>query len=241
MFAGVVGCHSLRTAGFLFEAELRHELTERLGVAGGRFATGSPTSTAFRPGVLRLFSKRRSQIEDRLAVNGYSSGKAAQIATLTTRDRKPPAEPDLTLRDRWTTEAVALGFDPSTLDTALDQPLPSSELDGVVAMLLGPTGLTYHSSTFTRSDELRALASEATAGATIDEVEQLATQLLDDPETVALGASTHCGQDVALRSGRRLSAAARRYSTRELMAIESTRSCRSSLAGDGDPRSSGHG
>ena len=197
---------ALRTAGFLFEAELRHELTERLGVAWRPVRNGIAEIDGVPAGLLRLFSKRRSQIEDRLAINGYSSGKAAQIAALTTRDRKAPAEPDLTLRDRWRIEAEALGFDPPTLDTALDQPRPSLELDGVVAKLLGPTGLTAHSSTFTRFDALRELASEATAGATIDEVEQLASRLLDDPETVDLGASTP-------RRGRRiaLGPAARRW------------------------------
>ena len=91
---------ALRTAGFLFEAEMRHELTNRLGVQWRPARNGISEIDGAPAAVLRHFSKRRSQIEDRLAVTGYSSGRAAQVAALNTRDRKADPESDQTLRGR---------------------------------------------------------------------------------------------------------------------------------------------
>ena len=91
---------ALRTAGFLFEAEMRHELTNRLGVQWRPTRNGISEIDGAQAAVLRHFSKRRSQIEDRLAIKGYSSGRAAQVAALSTRDRKADPESDQTLRER---------------------------------------------------------------------------------------------------------------------------------------------
>ena len=79
---------ALRTAGFLFEAEMRHELSNRFGVQCRPARNGISEIDGASAAVLRHFSKRRSQIEDRLAIKGYSSGRAAQVAALSTRDRK---------------------------------------------------------------------------------------------------------------------------------------------------------
>jgi conjugative relaxase-like TrwC/TraI family protein len=66
---------ALRTAGFLFEAEMRHELTNRFGVQWRPARNGISEIDGAPAAVLRHFSKRRSQIEDRLAIYGYSSGR----------------------------------------------------------------------------------------------------------------------------------------------------------------------
>ena len=104
---------ALRTAGFLFEAEMRNELTNRFGVQW----------RAARNGISEIDGapKGRSQIEDRLAIKGYSSGRAAQVAALSTRDCKAEPESDQTLRERWQREAESIGFDPASLDRLLDR------------------------------------------------------------------------------------------------------------------------
>jgi Ti-type conjugative transfer relaxase TraA len=211
---------ALRTAGFLFEAEMRHELTNRLGVQWRPALNGISEIDGAPAAVLRHFSKRRSQIEDRLAIKGYSSGRAAQVAALSTRDRKADPESDQTLRERWQREAESIGFDPATLDQLLDRPRRVLDLDNEVPAALSPKGLTHKKSTFTRLDALRDLAERATDGATIDEVEQVTSRLLDDPEAVDLGVDTNGSEDVELRSGRRIGTVTRRYSTRELLALE---------------------
>ena len=82
-----------KTAGYLYEAHLRHELTQRLGVAWGPCATASPTSRAshstssrhFRPDVARSNSAWRARHE--------ASPQAAMIAALDTRrPKKAPEE-----------------------------------------------------------------------------------------------------------------------------------------------------
>ncbi|MDO8362775.1 MAG: MobF family relaxase [Actinomycetota bacterium] len=211
---------ALRTAGFLFEAEMRHELTNRFGVQWQPARNGISEIDDAPAAVLRHFSKRRSQIEDRLAIKGYSSGRAAQVAALSTRDRKADPESDQTLRERWQREAESIGFDPASLDRLLDRPRRALVLDNEIPAALSPKGLTHKKSTFTRLDALRDLAERAIDGATIDEVERVTSRLLDDPEAVDLGVDTNGSEDVELRSGRRIGTVTRRYSTRELLALE---------------------
>lgn len=211
---------ALRTAGFLFEAEMRHELTNRLGVQWRTARNGISEIDGAPATVLRLFSKRRRQIEDRLAIKGYSSGRAAQVAALITRDRKAAPESDQTLRERWQRAAESIGFDPATLDQLLNRPRRALVLDDAIPTALSPRGLTHKKSTFTRLDVLRDLAERATDGATIDEVERVTSRLLEDPESVDLGVDTNGSEDVELRSGRRIGTVTRRYSTRELVALE---------------------
>ena len=211
---------ALRTAGFLFEAEMRHELSNRFGVQWRPARNGISEIDGASAAVLRHFSKRRSQIEDRLAIKGYSSGRAAQVAALSTRDRKADPESDQTLRDRWQRESESIGFDPASLDQLLDRPRRALVLDDEIPNALSPKGLTHKKSTFTRLDVLRELAEWAVDGATIDEVERVTSRLLDDPEAVDLGVDTNGSEDVELRSGRRIGTVTRRYSTRELLALE---------------------
>ena len=211
---------ALRTAGFLFEAEMRHELTNRFGVEWPPARNGISEIDGAPAAVLRHFSKRRSQIEDRLAIKGYSSGRAAQVAALSTRDRKADPESDQTLRERWKRESESIGFDPASLDQLLDRPRRALVLDHEIPAALSPKGLTHKKSTFTRLDVLRDLAERAVDGATIDEVERVTSRLLDDPEAVDLGVDTNGSEDVELRSGRRIGTVTRRYSTRELLALE---------------------
>ena len=119
---------------------MRHQLTERLGVQWRPTRNGISEIDGAPSAVLRHFSKRRSQIEDRLAIKGYSSGRAAQVAALSTRDRKTDPESDQTLRERWPLEAEALGFDPATLNQLLDRPRRSLVLDDSVPAALSRSG-----------------------------------------------------------------------------------------------------
>ncbi|HRA84580.1 MAG TPA: MobF family relaxase [Ilumatobacteraceae bacterium] len=211
---------ALRTAGFLFEAEMRNELTNRFGVQWRAARNGISEIDGAPAAVLRHFSKRRSQIEDRLAIKGYSSGRAAQVAALSTRDCKAEPESDQTLRERWQREAESIGFDPASLDQLLDRPRRALVLDDEIPTALSTKGLTHKKSTFTRLDALRDLAERAIDGARIDEVERVTSRLLEDLEAVDLGVDANGSEDVELRSGRRIGTVTRRYSTRELLALE---------------------
>ena len=67
--------------------------------------------------LLRAFSTRRREIEAHLERMGESSARAAQVATLVTRQRKEPVlepaadgSPGAGLRHRWLERAAELGF-----------------------------------------------------------------------------------------------------------------------------------
>jgi conjugative relaxase-like TrwC/TraI family protein len=77
-----------KTAGFLYEAHLRDDLTRRLGVAWGPVRNGIADLDGIPDSVLKLFSKRRAEIEAEMARRGVTSARAAEIATLETRHTK---------------------------------------------------------------------------------------------------------------------------------------------------------
>lgn len=71
------------------------------------------------PALLRMFSKRRETIEDRMAERGLTSAKAAEISALDTRRAKPERLEHIDeLRDRWRTEAAEAGWTPQHLTDA---------------------------------------------------------------------------------------------------------------------------
>ena len=99
-----------RTAGFVYQVELRHHLSDRLGVTWGHIYQGTADIAGVDPVLIDLFSKRRAAIEAELAEWGLSSAAAAQVATLNTREVKSDAqESEAVQRARWRTEAAAAG------------------------------------------------------------------------------------------------------------------------------------
>ena len=200
------------TGGFLYQAVLRGELTRRLGVRWGRVRRGVAEIDGVPAGLRRLFSVRRAEVVEHLERTGRSGPKAARIAALRTRRGKSKtAEP--TLRERWAERATAAGFDPAAVLAAtvcrVGAPVRLVRAQ-VAARVLGPRGVTERRSAFDRRDLLRAVCEAVPVGVpvTVEELRGLATEVVRDARVVALlpGAP----------------AAARRYSTAELMATEQT-------------------
>ncbi|MGH9061641.1 MAG: MobF family relaxase, partial [Acidimicrobiales bacterium] len=77
-----------RTAGFVYQARLRYELTTRLGVEWGPVRSGQADVAGVSRETIERFSTRRAQITGRLAERGLSSPNAARVATLATRPTK---------------------------------------------------------------------------------------------------------------------------------------------------------
>ncbi len=101
----------MKTAGYVYDAQLRHELTERLGVEWGPVVNGLADIEGIDAEVRELFSKRRSAIEDRMAEWGLTSARAAEVSALDTRQAKTGrVEHTDELRDRWRTEAAEIGW-----------------------------------------------------------------------------------------------------------------------------------
>jgi len=218
-----------KTGGYLYQAQLRAELTRRLGVEWGPVRRGQADLTGIPTGVLRAFSRRRAELEQRMAERGERSSRAAQVAALDTRRAKDYSVAAETLREEWRERARTLGLEPEQLRDLVGR-AGARELDpGAVAAvaeeLTGPEGLTGRRSTFTRRDVLQAWSERLPQGADVDVVEALADKLLVGEPVVPLAADvrglTH--SDVVRRADGRVVAATveeRRYSTPELLALE---------------------
>ena len=75
-----------KTAGYIYEAHLRHELTRRLGVEWQPVRNGIAEIKGFADEWLKTFSTRRAEILE--AAGADASARARQVATLATRDAK---------------------------------------------------------------------------------------------------------------------------------------------------------
>lgn len=96
-------------AGYLYQAHLRADLTASLGVEWGG-ATRGMAEIAGVPGtVLREFSTRRRQIEERLETSEGRGWRSAQVAAIQTRDVKEPLDLEAARANWW-----ARSFPPSS-------------------------------------------------------------------------------------------------------------------------------
>jgi conjugative relaxase-like TrwC/TraI family protein len=175
-----------RTAGYLYQAHLRAELRDRLGVAWEPVVKGAGEIQGVPGRVLREFSQRRAQIEGLLGEQGDTSRGAAQLATLVTRDPKTPGADFLEMREGWGARVAALGFGPERIAGVLHRD-PPWVVAGAGDMTVGEE-LTLEHSSFDRRDVLRCLAGRARQGLRVEELERAAEQFLSSPRVVALSA-----------------------------------------------------
>ena len=142
-----------KTAGYLYQAALREQLSRRLGVEWTAVRNGTAEIAGIPRDVIKAFSRRRGQILARMAERGERSARAAQAATLHTREAKD-AGAGQGLREQWAQRAEGLGFSPERipglLGVAKPGPLDALLVTAAAERLAGPEGLTARASTFTR-------------------------------------------------------------------------------------------
>ena len=197
-----------KTLGYLYQAELRHQLTERLGVDWGPVHHGAADLAGVDPAAIESFSKRTAQINAALAAPAATVGwAAAKTATLTTRAPKDTVADLDTLRDRWRREAGLIGIDHTTIAGLTGRAVTVVPDPGRLRQrLLARDGLTAKRSSFDRRDILQALAAAHPRGATHRELRSQADGLTAAGEVVELhSADSRLGP---------------RYSTTDLLATE---------------------
>ena len=201
---------SAKTAGYLYEAQLRHSLTAALGVEWGAVENGIADIEHIPDSVLKAFSTRRAEIEKQMEARGQHSAKAAMIAALDTRKTKRADPGAVELRTRWAEQVRQMGYDPSRLREAIGRtavsPISDADQAAIEERLLGAEGLTSHDSTFDRHDILQAWCDALPAGAPIERIEELTETLIAHPETAVLGDTGH-GDVIRDAGGRIISAA----------------------------------
>jgi Ti-type conjugative transfer relaxase TraA len=218
------------TAGYLYEAQLRHELTVGLGMEWGPIKDGIADVVGIDADVRGHFSDRRKEIEEHLDEVGFRTARAAQLATLVTRQAKKATLDEGSMRDVWQTKAAEIGWDPADLALALDRApraAVDNDLDDLADDLMSADGLTKQASSFDRRDLLRAICNRLPAGATVADIEAIADQVLDRAEVVRLVEANDPGllsSNVIRRTDGTIVAAAgigdARWSTAELIGIE---------------------
>jgi conjugative relaxase-like TrwC/TraI family protein len=222
-----------KTAGYLYQAVLRHELTCTLEVAWGAVRNGVADVAGVPRKLIEAFSKRRQQIKRRMVERGEHSAKSAQTAALDTRGAKERGVSEQTLRGRWRRHAEAAGFTARDLEAVVGQdaarPLEPADGDCIIAELAASEGLTREASTFSRRDVLRAICEQLPAGADLGEIEGLADRFLRAeelviPVTYADEDLAPAGEAIRRVDGRAVSTRAdtQRYSTHELVTLEAS-------------------
>jgi hypothetical protein len=234
-----------KTAGVLYQAHLRNELTRRLGVAWQPVVNGHADIDGVERGLIETFSRRRAQIVDHLASRRETSASAAQTATLATRQAKGERLSEAELRGSWTRRAREVGIRPGWHRHLLARTTPRTpELAGLAAELIDREAITARSSSFTRRDVLQALAERLPTGLPVALVEMLADKILDHHPELLVELGPTRGQltqvDVIRRADGRIVAAddgERRYTTRGLLLTEQRAIDRSSRPGCVEVRS----
>ncbi len=196
---GAVLLSHTRTAGFVYQAVLRHELTRLLGVGWEAVVNGHADIAGMPRWLLEAFSTRRAEILKLLDELGLTSARAAQQAAYATRKAKAHLGADSTqpvaghgfeddtraLQQRWSDEAAAAGWTEeqlaALLGAAQHQPLAHEQAERLAEEMVSSTGLTEHASTFNRRDVIRAWAEQLPQGAaSARQLEDLADALLAD-------------------------------------------------------------
>jgi Ti-type conjugative transfer relaxase TraA len=217
-----------KTAGVLYQAHLRHELTVRLGVAWQPVVNGVADIDGVDRALIETFSQRRAAIVEHMEQRGETSAAAAQTATLATRQAKDHRPSEAELREGWTRRATAAGVTPGWHrqligNTSWQHP----DVAELWQHLVVDEGLTQTSSSFTRRDVLQQLAGRLPAGAPVAWCERVAEVLLtsDTNLLVALGPTRGhlTSVDVIRRGDGRVvpvDPGERRYTTKGLLLTE---------------------
>lgn len=175
-------------AGYLHEAVLRKELTERLGVAWQPVRNGMADIEGFTRTQIEAFSRRREQLEAWREDHGLPDTPAArQIAVVATRDAKRDHRLE-GLEFEWRQRAAEVGLTPEWLARILerDREITPPDRFRLFARLASPDGLTAKKATFGRSDAVREIAASLLEGADRDQIEALADLFLAGDQVVTL-------------------------------------------------------
>jgi conjugative relaxase-like TrwC/TraI family protein len=169
--------HYRLAAGYLYQAQLRFELTRSLGVEWRQPTEGMAEIAGVPESALRAFSRRRAQVLDHLERQGSSGFYAAKVAAVATRDRKEPVDLPR-LREQWLARAAEHGLGRRELKRLLGRAIVREcDEPGVAelaAHLLGPDGLTERRSTFSDAEAVMAWAQGQIGGAPAERVLSLA-------------------------------------------------------------------
>jgi conjugative relaxase-like TrwC/TraI family protein len=197
-------------AGYLYEAQLRSELSRSLGVEWETPRKGLADLKGVSREVLREFSTRRLQVVEQLREKSAAGFYAAQLAAHETRERKDHLDLGR-LRDDWRARAAEHGLGERELAKLVHrsprrEPTPA-ELRTIANRMVGPTGLTERRTAFSEPELVMAWAEALTQGAPAERIRRLCAHFVATDGIERVGEEPTPGRPA-------------RYSTAELMQIE---------------------
>ncbi|MGH3019338.1 MAG: MobF family relaxase, partial [Gaiellaceae bacterium] len=169
-------------AGYLYQAHLRYELSQRLGVRWREPSKGMAELRDVPADVLREFSTRRAQVLDYLADHGTAGFYASAVAQVETRERKQ--ELDLPrLREDWRARAAEHGLSQEELHALVGRAShtePSrEELLRLAAHMLGPTGLTERRTAFSAAELVMTWAQAHVQGTDASRIRRICERFVE--------------------------------------------------------------
>jgi conjugative relaxase-like TrwC/TraI family protein len=179
-----------KTGGYVYQAQLRQELTESLGVDWGPVTKGQADIAGVDRETIMAFSERRSEILGYMAERNDQGGRAADHAALITRRAKEYGVDPTTLQERWNDKARTVGFERGDMDAVLGAATyhgpGTPERRKLYDELAGPEGLTAQSSTYARRDVVMGIAQHLPHGASVRDIERWTDSYLASGRAVVL-------------------------------------------------------
>ena len=172
-----------KTAGYLYQARLRHEVATRMGARWGPVRNGAADLHGFSRELVEHFSTRRREIVAQMDLYGAHSTLAGNIAALETRKRKDYGVPMERLREEWRARAAEHGLTQQRIEYLLTPRFRDRAVPGEVSL----DELTRRRSTFTKRDVIEAVCKVHPDGAgSVAEIEAKAETVLASPEVVRI-------------------------------------------------------
>jgi len=175
------GLYAHRSAAdALYHAQLRHELTTRLGVAWEPLRHGRADVSGISTEARLAFSQRGAAIAEHVAARGLGGPRARAIASHVTRPERDPHRSIEDLRPEWKSRAQALGLGPAELGAVVDR-VPrrgGSGLDHTYGEVVAGA-LARRGETVSRRDVVEAWCGALAQGAPAAAVEEAADRLLE--------------------------------------------------------------
>jgi conjugative relaxase-like TrwC/TraI family protein len=186
-----------KTAGYLYQSQLRATISEKLGLEWGEVRKGAAELADVPAEILVEFSKRRQEMLRAAELGGISLDTKAggEAAALATRERKEYGIDTGTWREEVQARASELGFGREEIAELLElgrerleHGLPEHNLADELELgdrLAGPNGLTELANSFDERVVLQEFAAAAGQGSTVDEIRALAERFTRRPDVLA--------------------------------------------------------
>ena len=168
-----------KAATAVYQALLRRGLVERLGVSFELSGDGTGDIVGVPAEVRARFSKRRAAMTEHMRKKGTSGPRAAEVATLATRQAKDHSVSELDLRIGWRQEADQLGFDPASVPRSPRRAFAVLSTDTALARLV-----TLNAATFDAAKAVWAVAASMPDGGELAEIQERAQTFMASPLVV---------------------------------------------------------